>query len=259
MTRHSLTRLLSPKTVAVIGGRVAESVIFEMDKLGYDGDVWPVNPARENMAGRQCFASVADLPGPPDCAYVAVSRHATIETLAALAGIGTGGAISHASGFSEVGEDGAQMTRDLIEAAGDMPVLGPNCWGVLNLFDKAALWPDFHGAEPAERGVAIVNQSGNMAINYTMQRRGLPLGMVVTLGNQVMLDANDCLEAFLEDDRITAIGLHIEGLNDLARFSDLAIKAQERGKPIVALKTGASAKAARAAISHTATMVSTLR
>ncbi|MDH3741682.1 MAG: acetate--CoA ligase family protein [Hyphomicrobiales bacterium] len=252
---HSLTRLLSPKTVAVIGGRVAESVIVEMDKLGYTGDIWPVNPGREKMAGRKCFASVADLPQAPDCAYVAVSRAATIETLAALAEISTGGAIAHASGFSEVGEEGAAMTADFIAAAGDMPVLGPNCWGVLNLFDKAALWPDFHGAEPCDKGVAIVNQSGNMAINYTMQRRGLPLGMVVTLGNQAMLDANDCLEAFLDDDRISAIGLHIEGLNDLARFSELAIRAQRIDKPIVALKTGTSAKAARAAISHTATMV----
>jgi acetyl-CoA synthetase len=255
MPKHSLTRLLSPKSVAVIGGRVADSVAAEMVKLGFKGDIWPVNPKRTEMAGYKCYASLADLPGVPDCAYVAVSRAATIETIAELAKMGTGGAIAHASGFAEVGDTGKEMTADLIAAASDMPVLGPNCWGVLNLFDRAALWPDFHGAEPVDRGVAIVNQSGNMAINYTMQQRGLPLGLVVTLGNQVMLDANDLLEAFLDDDRITAIGLHIEGMNDVARLSRLAVKARERGKPIVALKTGASAKAARAAISHTATMV----
>ena len=255
MPRRSLTRLLSPKSVAVIGGRVADSVAEELVKLGFTGDIWPVNPNRTEMAGHKCFASLADLPGVPDCAYVAVSRAATIETIAELSEMGAGGAISHASGFAEVGDDGKEMTAQLIEAAGQMPVLGPNCWGVLNLLDRAALWPDFHGAEAVDRGVAIVNQSGNMAINYTMQQRGLPLGMVVTLGNQVMLDANDLLEAFLDDDRITAIGLHIEGMNDIARLSQLAIKARQLGKPIVALKTGASEKAARAAISHTATMV----
>ena len=92
MTR-SLTRLLSPKTVAVIGGRVAESVITELAKLGYDGEIWPVNPRRDEMGGRKCFAAVGDLPSAPDCAYVAVSRQATIETLAKLAEMGAGGAI----------------------------------------------------------------------------------------------------------------------------------------------------------------------
>ncbi len=254
MTARSLTRLLSPKTVAVIGGRIAESVIVELDKLGFQGDIWPVNWKRDELAGRKCFASVTDLPDGPDCAYVAVARQAAIEIIAELAATGTGGAICHASGFSEVGEGGTALTDQLIKAAGGMPLLGPNCWGILNLFDKAALWPDFHGGEAIDRGVAIVNQSGNMAINYTMQRRGLPLGMLVTLGNQAIVDANDCLEAFLADDRVTAIGLHVEGLNDLTRFSELAIQAHKTGKPIVALKTGASVKGSRATVSHTATM-----
>ncbi|MGI9462376.1 MAG: CoA-binding protein, partial [Aestuariivirgaceae bacterium] len=172
MAERSLKRLLSPRSVAVIGGRIAESVIDEMDKLGFQGVIWPVNPMRPEMAGRKCFASVTDLPDSPDCAYVAVARELAVKIIAELAGIGTGGAICHASGFSEVGEDGNALTDQLITAAGGMPVLGPNCWGVLNLFNRAALWPDFHGAEPVDRGVAIVNQSGNMAINYTMQRRG---------------------------------------------------------------------------------------
>ena len=254
MTKAALTRLFSPKTVAVVGGRVAESVVTEMDKLGFTGKIWPVNPNRAEIAGRPCFSSITDLPSAPDAAYVAVPRDAAIEAIAQLAGAGAGGAICHASGFSELGTDGAEYTSQLITAAREMPVLGPNCWGVLNLLDRTALWPDFHGAEPVARGVAIINQSGNMAINYTMQRRGLPLGAIVTLGNQAIVDANDCLEAFLADDRITAIGLHIEGMADVARFSRLAIQARDASKPIVVLKTGASAKGACATVSHTATL-----
>ncbi|MGI9480719.1 MAG: acetate--CoA ligase family protein [Hyphomicrobiales bacterium] len=249
-----LTRLFSPKSIAIIGGRIAESVVVELRKLGYGGDIWPVNPNRENMDGIVCFKSIQALPGVPDAAYIAVSREPTVELVQELAAMGAGGAICHASGFSELGENGKNLTQKLLDAAGGMPVLGPNCWGLLNLIDKTAMWPDFHGCKPVDSGVAIISQSGNMSINYTMQQRGLPIAYVVNLGNQAMLDANDCIEAFLDEPRVTAIGIHVEGLRDTARFSELALKARARGVPLVALKSGASEKGARATLSHTSTL-----
>jgi len=254
MGSQSLDRLLSPRSVAVVGGRVAESVASELLKLGFTGDIWPVNPKRETMAGLTCFANLDDLPGIPDATYIAVSRKAAVEAVQKLRGMRAGGAVCHAAGFSELGDGGTSLNDALIGAAGDMPVIGPNCWGVLNLLDRCALWPDFHGCEPAERGVAILSQSGNMAINFTMQARALPLAMVITVGNQTVTDTSDLIEALLNDDRITAIGIHTEGIADIARFSEIACKAHARGKPIVALKTGASKKGARATISHTATL-----
>jgi len=254
MQSPGLDRLLSPRSVAVIGGRVAESVAGEMLKLGFPGEIWPVNPKRGTMAGLSCFASLDDLPGVPDATYIAVSREATVETVQKLREMGAGGAICHAAGFSELGAGGGALNDALIDAAADMPVIGPNCWGVLNLLDRCALWPDFHGCEPVERGVAILSQSGNMAINFTMQARALPLAMVITVGNQTVTDTGDLMEALLNDERITAIGIHTEGIADIARFSEIACKAHARGQPIVALKTGASEKGARATISHTATL-----
>ena len=254
MSVQSLQRLFSPQTVAVVGGRVAESVVVEMQKLGFTGEIWPVNPRRENMADIPCYTSLSELPAAPDAVYLGIPGDSVIDAVEQLAHMGAGGVICHASGFSELGEEGKQKSEALIAAANGMPVVGPNCWGILNLLNRAAMWPDFHGAIPVNKGVAIVNQSGNMAINYTMQRRGLPLAMVITLGNQLMIDANDCIEAFLEDDRITAIGLHIEGINDIERFSALAVRASQMGKPIVAMKTGSSEKGAHATISHTATL-----
>ena len=254
MAPQSLHRLLSPRSVAVVGGRVAESVAGELLKLGFAGDIWPVNPKRETMAGLACFASLDDLPAVPDAAYIGVSREAAIETVRSLSAIGASGAICHAAGFSELGDGGTPLNDGLIEAAGDMPVIGPNCWGVLNLLDRTALWPDYHGCEPVERGVAILSQSGNMAINFTMQARALPIAMVITIGNQTVTDINDMIEALLGDERITAIGIHTEGIADVARFSRIACAAHAKGKPIVALKTGASEKGARATISHTATL-----
>jgi acetyl-CoA synthetase len=254
VTTHSLTRLLSPRSVAVIGGRVAESVANELLKLGFTGDIWPVNPKRDTMAGIKCFASLDDLPSAPDAAYVGVAREAAIEAVRLLQTMDAGGAICHAAGFSEVGNSGASLNDALIEAAGGMPVIGPNCWGVLNVMDRAALWPDFHGCNHVERGVAILSQSGNMAINFTMQARALPLAMIITVGNETVTNTNDIIEALLADERITAIGIHTEGLTDIARFSELACTARMQGKPIVALKTGASEKGARAIMTHTATL-----
>ncbi len=249
-----LDRLLSPRSVAVIGGRIAESVASEMLKLGFAGDIWPVNPKRQTMAGLSCFATLNDLPGVPDATYIAVSREAAVAAVQNLREIGAGGAICHAAGFSELGAGGASFNDALVDAAAGMPVIGPNCWGVLNLLDRCALWPDFHGCEPVERGVAILSQSGNMAINFTMQARALPLAMVITVGNQTVTDTCDLLEALLNDERITAIGVHTEGIADIARFSRIACRAHARGKPIVVLKTGTSEKGARATISHTATL-----
>ncbi|MEO9874606.1 MAG: acetate--CoA ligase family protein [Anderseniella sp.] len=254
MGPRSLHRLLSPRSVAVVGGRVAESVAGELIKLGFTGDIWPVNPKRETMAGLACFASLDDLPGIPDATYVGVSREAAVDAVRSLHAMGAGGAICHAAGFSELGAGGAPLNDALIEAAGDMPVIGPNCWGVLNLLDRTALWPDFHGCTPVERGVAILSQSGNMAINFTMQARALPIAMVITVGNQTVTDVSDMIEALLDDERITAIGIHTEGIADVARFSRIACTAHMRGKPIVSLKTGASEKGARATVSHTATL-----
>ncbi len=254
MSTRSLHRLLSPRSVAVVGGRVAESVAGELLKLGFTGDVWPINPKRDTMAGLACFSSLDDLPGAPDAAYIGVSREAAIETVRSLSGMGAGGAICHAAGFSELGDGGTPLNDALIAAAGDMPVIGPNCWGVLNLLDRTALWPDYHGCEPVERGVAILSQSGNMAINFTMQARALPIAMVITVGNQTVTDINDMIETLLDDERITAIGIHTEGIADVARFSRIACAAHTKGKPIVALKTGASEKGARATVSHTATL-----
>lgn len=102
---------------------------------------------------------------------------------AALAERRTGGAVCYASGFSEIGAEGAGLQARLVGAAGAMPVLGPNCYGMINYLDGALLWPDQHGGRRVERGVALVTQSSNIAINPTMQRRGLPIAYVATLGN----------------------------------------------------------------------------
>src|SRR5208337_2429145 len=116
------------------------------------------------------------------------------------------------------------------------------------------LWPDQHGGARIERGVALVLQSGNIAVNLTMQARGLPLAYVVAVGNKAKGDFADDVEAFLDDERVTAIGLHIEGLNDVEAFDRAAGRARELRKAIVAIKTGRSEAGAALTLSHTASL-----
>lgn len=225
--------------------------------MRFEGQIWPVHPKTEEIAGLRSFASVAELPKAPDATFIGVNRHVTIEIVRQLAALGAGGAVCFASGFLEAhaeDADGADLQVDLLKAAGDMPILGPNCYGLINYLDGALLWPDQHGGQRSERGVAIVTQSSNIALNLTMQRRGLPLAYVVTAGNQAQADIADIGTALLEDERVTALGLHIEGVKDLRGLEALAARARSAGKPIVALKVGKSEQARTATVSHTASV-----
>ena len=251
-----LSRLVRPRSIAVVGGREAARVVEQCDRMGFAGALWPVHPERTTVAGRPAFRSVAELPAPPDAAFVGVNRHATVEVVAALSRAGAGGAVCYASGFLETGDGGA-LQRALVEAAGEMPIIGPNCYGLINFLDGAPLWPDQHGGRRLgadERGVAVVTQSSNIAISLTMQRRALPLAYVVTAGNQAQLGVSRLASAFLEDERVSAIGLHVEGFDSVAGFEALAREARARAVPVVVMKAGRSERGRAATLSHTASV-----
>ena len=252
-----LSRLLRPKSIAVIGGGWGVAVIEQCLKMGFPGDVWPVHPNRDEIHGLPCIPRIEDLPDAPDATFIGINRHLTIEAVAALSSIGAGGATCFASGFAEAEDDraaGNDLQAQLIAAAGDMPVLGPNCYGFINYLDGALLWPDQHGGKQVETGVAILAQSSNILINLTMQQRALPMAYCLTAGNQAQIGLEDLALAALEDERVTALGMHIEGIRDLRAFEAMAVRARELRKPVVALKVGRSEQAQAATISHTASL-----
>jgi acyl-CoA synthetase (NDP forming) len=201
-----------------------------------------------------CFSSIAALPAAPDIAFVAVRKEATIEVVRELARCGAGSCVCYAAGFAETGDEGRQLQERLTAVAGDMALVGPNCYGVLNYVDRVALWPSTHGGEPVERGIALVSQSGNIAINLTMTSRSIPIAHVISAGNQAMLEIGDYIVPLVDDPRVTAIGLYMEGLNDIEGFSVAAEYALRKGKPLVAIKVGTSEVAARVTISHTSSL-----
>jgi acyl-CoA synthetase (NDP forming) len=250
----SLTRFLSPRSIAFIGGHECEVAIERTHGLGFKGKIWAVHPKRETLAGIPCVKSVAEIDGSPDAAFVAVKREPTIEIIRHLNKIHCGGAVIYASGFSETGDEGKELQRQLLEAGRGMPLMGPNCYGFVNAMAHAALWPDEQGLEPVERGVAIITQSGNIACNFTMTRRALPVAAVFAIGNQADVDIARMLEALSADERITAIGLHIEGLKDIPAFASAAEVARQNRKPVIALKTGRSEQGAKVAMSHTSSL-----
>ncbi|MEP7203797.1 MAG: acetate--CoA ligase family protein, partial [Ilumatobacteraceae bacterium] len=252
MANVDLRRLLTPRSIAIVGGAPAERVVRQCLKLGFPGQIWPVHPKRRNMAGVPCLASLDDLPAVPDAVFLGVNRHATVEAMRTLRSVGAGGAVCYGSGFAEAGA--SDLQSDLIDAAADVPFLGPNCYGFVNTFDRVALWPDEHGMKVLDRGVGIVSQSGNVAVNLTFQQRGLRLGTIISVGNQASVGTEDCIDALLDDPRITAIGLFLEAVRDPQQFAIAAVRANSQGVPIVALQTGRSATGAAIAASHTGSM-----
>jgi len=258
MSTDRLSRLLRPRSLAIVGGKAAEEAVRQCRALGFAGPIWPVNPKRAEMGGLPCFADMASLPEAPDAVFMAAPAPATIALAGELAGVG--GAICYAADFAESGEEGQERQAELIAAAEGVPLIGPNCYGMLNLFDRVALWPDQHGCLPidagpkGQKGVAIISQSGNLALNFTMQTRGLPIGYVISVGNCADVTPADLIEALIQDERVSAIGLHLEGLGSVARFSEACLAARAAGVPLVALKTGASAKGAALTLSHTSSL-----
>ncbi|MGJ8604826.1 MAG: acetate--CoA ligase family protein [Marivita sp.] len=247
--RRALDRLFKPASVAVIGGGAwCRSVITSLAHIGFDGSVWHVHPTAKGA-----FRDLSDLPAAPDACFIGVNRGATIDILQALNAMGAGGAVCFASGFAETG-DGAGLNTALLAAAGDMAIVGPNCYGFVNALDRVALWPDVHGLIPVDSGVAILTQSSNIALNLSMQARGLPIAFVGTAGNQAQIGLSVLARHLLNDPRITALGLHIEGVGDLPALHALMQDAHRLGKPVIALKSGRSEAAQIAALSHTASL-----
>lgn len=244
---RDLSRLLRPKSVCVVGGGAwCDAVIGQLTKVAFQGDIWQAHPTKPGA-----YRTIADLPTPPDATFIGVNRHVTIEIITALSKRKAGGAVCFASGFAEVADGNNDA---LLQAAGDMPILGPNCYGFINALDGALLWPDQHGCLPVDSGVAILTQSSNIAINLTMQVRGLPISYAITCGNQAQTTQADIAMSLLDDPRVTAIGLHVEGFGDPAKWEALSRKAHAQNIPLIAIKVGASSEAQAATISHTASL-----
>lgn len=240
-------RLLRPRSVAFIGGALAPVALEICVQGGFDGSVYAVHPRTEGA-----YRSIGDLPEAPDASFIGVNAQATVDVVAQLAAIGAGGAVCYAAGFAEAGDPG--LERALVDAAGEMALLGPNCYGMINRVDGASLWPVPYPLPRVERGVGLVLQSGNLGINLSMADRSLPVAFVLTVGNQAGLDVAASLDLLLDQPEVTGIGIYLEGLRDAPGFAAAASRALERGIPIAVAKAGVSEVGAQVTATHTSSL-----
>ncbi|MGH6929642.1 MAG: CoA-binding protein, partial [Dongiaceae bacterium] len=245
---------LKPRHVAFVGGKGLAAPIQGCLAGGYTGQIWPVHPSHPDIAGIACYPSIDALPEAPDAAYIAAPREATVEIVRALARRGAGGCVCYAAGFAEVGPEGAALQKALIEAAGELALVGPISYGVLNYIDGVHMFASGPGGERTARGAAFVGQSGNIALTLTMNERSVPFAYVISAGAQAVLSLADYVDVLADDPQVNALGLYLAGLNDVPAFARAALKAIDRGKPIVAVKVGRSELGAKLAMSHTSSL-----
>ena len=262
-TRAELGRLIAPRSIAVVGASTRAGA-FGMRTLenlaGFEGEVFPVNAKYESVAGRTCYASLAALPHAPDCAVLVVPREAAEAALEEAAAAGAGGAIVYASGYGEMArEDAGKAQRRLAEIAraAKMPMLGPNCMGMVNHASRAGMtFLSEYSRAPRNAGpIAVVSQSG--ALGYALAQawdRGLGLRYFFSAGNSADVDVADLVAAMAEDPEVKAIACLFEGAPSAARMREAGERARRADKPVIMFKLGVSADGAAAARSHTGSL-----
>ncbi|MER8961744.1 acetate--CoA ligase family protein [Mesorhizobium sp. M0701] len=248
-----LKRMLTPRSAVFLGGAAMIPAIEYCRARGFRGRIHVVNPRRSELAGIPCLPSVASLPDAPDMAYVAVPRENAIDLVRELSQFGVAGAVCNTSGFSEM-QGGQRSQLDLVEAAGDMPIIGPNCPGVANFADRSVFIMDHFGDHDTDGSVAVVSNGGAYLSDMGCSDRGLPLAYSVGLGNQAMVTVADIMDVVLDDGRVRAINLYIEGIADAAALATAGLKAARRGIPVVVVKGGRTGAGRRASQSHTASL-----
>lgn len=257
---NDLTRLLKPRSVAVIGAsadptKTAGRPVAYLQKHGFAGAIYPVNPKADRIGDLPCYPDIASLPEVPDVAIVLLGAERAHLAVRDLAARGCAAAIVLASGYTETGDDGARRQRELVEAAGTMRLLGPNTIGLVNLTDSIVL--SATGALEMDEfpvgHIGVVSQSGGIlgALLSRAAARGIGLSKLIATSNEVDLELADFIDHLADDPATRVIALYVETVRHPERFRAACLKAARAGKPVVAFKIGRSEAGAKAAVSHT--------
>ncbi|MDR6455590.1 acetate--CoA ligase family protein [Variovorax paradoxus] len=262
---HSLGRLLHPRSVAVVGAsddalRIGGRPIAYMQSQGYQGRLLPVNPNRPQIQGLPAYASVAALPETPDVAIVAVAAKLAPQVVADLGARGTAAAVVFSAGFAEMGEEGAQLQQQMLDAAraSGIRLLGPNSLGVLN--PRIGFYGSFTSMVemgfPKAGRVGIASQSGAYGSHILGLARefGIGVSSCVMSGNECDISLGELVHAFVEDENTDVITVYSEGIRDGDRLLAALEAARRAKKPVVMMKVGTSAVGSAAAQSHTASI-----
>lgn len=265
-TNEQIDRLLRPKSVAVIGasdrhGALGCTLLNNLVQYKFKGDIYPVNPKRDELQGLKVYKGPQELPHGVDCAVLAIPRPFVVDTVRALAQNGCGAVVIYAAGFSEAGEEGAKDQEELARISEEFGIIieGPNCLGCTNYVEGIPLTfveTNMKQPGPNDRAVGVASQSGALAavLATTLHPRGCYVSTSVSTGNEAASGVEDYVEWLIDDPATHVIAMYVENLRNPQAFIAAARRARAAGKPIVMLHPGKSDKAQESAATHTGAM-----
>ncbi len=255
-----LDNFFYPRKIALVGasaepGKVGNDILRNLIEGGFDGEIYPVNPKRDEILGLKVYHSIKDIPGDIDLSIFVIPPKYIISGLDDVASKNNKAIIVISAGFKEVGAEGAKLEQELITKAKQygMRVLGPNCLGIISPPSK--INASFAAEMPLSGNISFISQSGALltaVLDWSMDE-GIGFSKIISLGNKAVLDETDFLEYLGEDPDTEVILGYIEGVKDGQRFIQVAQKVT-RKKPVLLIKAGSTSAGARAASSHTGTL-----
>jgi acetate---CoA ligase (ADP-forming) len=259
VTPARLREFFAPRSIAMVGASDtsgwARFIVASSATVGYDGPLITVHPSHATAFGKATVPSLRDLAEPVDLAFILAPLHAVESVLDDAGAAGVRGAIVLASGYREVGGEGRDLESLMVARAraNGITVLGPNCLGFLNAHARCAPFA-LSVPPPLTAGpVGIALQSGALAsvVLAFARSRAIGVSTLATMGNESMISTLDVLDYLVEDENTRVICLFLEEIGNPEKFARAAEKADQAGKPIVALKVGSSAAGRQAALAHT--------
>ncbi len=255
-----LDLFFNPGSIAVVGaseksGKLSGKILQSLRSSGYKGKIYPVNPEYRSVSGLECFPTVSDIKEGVDLAIFAVPAPAVIEALRDTGGK-THAAIVISGGFSEIGEEGGKLEKELKEIARQegIHVIGPNCMGIYDSFTRLDTFfiTEDRIKRPGRGALSIISQSGSFALTVMdeLAAEGVGVAKIISYGNKVDVNEADCLDFLADDDRTGSVAIYMESVVDGRKFVDAASRCSSK-KPVMAVKVGKIGPGIKAALSHT--------
>ena len=260
---NALKLFFQPRAVAVIGasrqrGTIGGEIFHNLLNYGFNGPVYPVNPAATAIENVKAYPAIEAVPGPVDLAVIVVPGAKVVQVTKECARKGVKALVVISAGFSETGEEGKRRQAELVTVcrSAGMRLIGPNCMGIVNTNPSVLLDATFAPGIPPRGRVGFSSQSGalGLAIMEFANSLGLGISTFVSVGNKADISGNDLLRYWEADDDTDVILLYLESFGNPKKFSEIARRVG-RGKPIAVVKSGRSSAGARATSSHTGALL----